>query len=180
VPSNYLIRSLSGGRSPLRMLSPYLLGQRGMNNNLFLPRDRDLPVEGLALKAQVFDFGFNPGTNVIAPYQESDVSLVLQRNFIPWAIVATAVVVPATTTALTQTIKSPAYLFNILHQHDDKIFQMFNKGIADLEGAGSAQNPYLLKEPSLVLNGDSLQVDIQNTGNYFLQAQIVLWGGEFA
>lgn len=173
-PTNALTRFLDSRGTRAELLSPYLLGLRGINNKYFLPNGRDLPVQGMTLRAYVFDFGFNPGGLVLSPFQESDVNIVLRKNMLVWAVIGTSIVQP-TNSAPTE----PAYLFNIFHQHEDKTVQFFNKPIANREAAGSAGRPYLLKEPQLVLSGDSLQVDIQNTGNYNLAAQVVLYGGEF-
>ena len=172
--TNSLVRFLDSRGSRRQLLSPYLLGLRGINNKYFLPNGRDLPIKGMTLRGYVFDFGFNPGSVALAPYQESDVNLVLRKNMLVWAVVGTSIVQPDNSAPT-----EPAYLFNIFHQHEDKTFQFFNKPISDVEAAGTAGRPYLLKEPQLILTGDQLQVDVQNTANVNLAVQVVLYGGEF-
>jgi hypothetical protein len=175
--TNFLIRSLSGDKRRLERISPFLFGQRNIRNARYLPKDRDLPVAGLELKAFTYDFGFNNPAAVLGPYQETDTNLVIRRNVMIWAIMAHRQ--PVATGGVMPTEVIPPLLFNVYHQHEDKIFQFFNKPIAHLEGGGVARFPYILKEPQIILSGDQLSVDVTNAGNYNLAVQIVLYGGEF-
>jgi hypothetical protein len=174
---NYFIRALDEHGRRLMRVSPMMFGQRGILNRYFLPKDRDLPGKGLDLKAKVFDFGFNSAAAVLGPFQESDLSIPVRKNFLIWAVMCHRQVQPTFTTVPTEVV--PPFIFNIFQKHEDATFQIFNKAIANLEGGGSARKPYLLKIPHLVPSGDSLNVDIQNSGNYSLSAQVVLYGGEF-
>ncbi len=174
---NYLIRSIDERGTRLQKISPYLFGFRGINNALFLPLDRDLPPKGLVLKAYTFDFGFNNAANVLTPYQEADISIPVRKNLIVWGINGYRQVQPTSTGVPAEV--SPAYLVSIFQQHEGTQFQIFNKAIANLNGTGLAKKPCILKEPHVVIAGDSLDVDVTNTGNYNLAVQVVIYGGEF-
>lgn len=171
--SNFLIRSLSGGRDRLVKVSPYLFNRYGLNNVWFLPSGQQLPSTGLDFRAKTFDFGFNPGTVPIPSMGKLNVNLVMKRNILIWGLVGTSTAVPPAVKL------SPSVMVNITHSHEGKQIQWFNKAVTSVESLGSAQTPLILKRPQLVIAGDSLQVDIQNLGNYTLQAQVVLYGGEF-
>ena len=175
--TNFLTRYLDHVGSRREAISPYLFGLRGVNNRYFIPSSRDLPEKGLDLKCYVFDFGFNNAGSVLLGLAENDTSLAVRRNFILWGICGVARVVPTSSGQAAATV--PSYLVQVSQTHDGKIFQLFNKNIADLEGAGSGAKPYLLKQPHLVLANDTLDVDVQNVNNSSLQVQIALWGGEF-
>lgn len=172
---NFLIRSLDGGRSRLERISPFLFSQRKLLNRYFLARGRDLPGSGLEFRARTFDFGYNNPAQVLAPYAVINTNLISDNNLLVWGIVGVSN--PKGTAAAAV---SPAYLFNVTHTHEGTQIQWFNKAISDVEAAGSAQHPYLMREPQLVLAGDSLQIEIQNLGNFNLQAQITLYGGQFS
>jgi len=161
----------------MRKLSPYLFSQFGILNHRHLPKERDLPLKGLLLKAIVFDFGFNNAANVIAPFQEADLSIPIRRNLLVWAITGNFQVV--STAAAPPALVSPPLLFQVTQQHEAKLFQWFNKPVPAAEQLGTATKPNILKDPHLVIAGDALNVDVQNSGNYNLAAQVVLYGGEF-
>jgi len=174
-PTNFLVRSLTGSANRLEMVSPYLFGQRKLLNRYFLAGLRDLPITGMTLRAKTFDFGFNNPALTLAPFAAQDTNLVIKANFLVWGIVGTS-----SFAASGDAGPSPAYLFNILHSHEGKQITWFNKDVSDTECAGSAKRPYLLRRPQLVIAGDSLQVEIQNLTGSNLNAQIVLYGGEFS
>lgn len=173
--TNFLPRSLSGTRTPIQRLSPYLLGLRGINNAYFLPKGRDLPNDGLSLRAETFDFGFNLPNIPLAAFEERSVNFPIQKNFLVWGVCVTALLQPQDVNVTVV----PAILISITQQHGSKLLEFFNKEIADLNAGGTAAKPYLLKEPQLVLSGDQLEVDVMNTQNSNVSAQVVLWGGEF-
>jgi len=173
--TNLLVRSLTGTgqRNLLEPVSPYLFGRFGLNNKYQLPDGRELPLFGLRFRAKTFDFGFNPGTQIVPPYGTFATNLIVTANLLVWAIVATQNAMNGAT------LVSPAFLFNITHSHEGNQLQWFNKAISSGEGAGTAQGPTMLRRPQIVITGDQLQVEVQNLGNYNLQAQVVLYCGEF-
>ena len=154
-------------------ISPYLYSQSGLLNVQFLPKKRDLP-DGIDYRAKTYDFGYNDPTQILEPFNTQYSSLTLARNFLIWGITGVSQVQPG------QTPLSPAFLFQISQTHDGEEALYFNKAVTDLELAGTAQEPYILKSPALVLAADQLKVTVQNLGNVNLQVQITLHGGEFA
>lgn len=176
--NNYhLTRSLTANGCRREKISPFLFGQRGILNHYFLPVERDLPSKGLVFKAYTFDFGFNNAATVLGPYSQNDFSLAIRKNFVCWAINAHRQVLA--TNGVLPAENVPPLLFNVMQQHNGTVMQWFNKSVAHLEAGGLGKKPGVLKEPTLVLAGDTLDVDVQNLGNYNLAAQIVLYGGEF-
>jgi hypothetical protein len=153
-------------------ISPYLWAQHGLLQKYHLPIMRDLP-PGTEFRARTFDFGFNPGNAVLAPYDTQYQSITQARNFLIWGING------ASAAGRGQIAASPAYLFNVVINHAGDQQQFFNKTMSDIESAGTAQEPFILTSPQLVLAGDQMTVQIQNLGNINLAAQVVLLGGEF-
>ena len=70
-------------------------------------------------------------------------------------------------------------LVQFFHTHDGVQRTWENKPITDIEAVGDAQNPSFLKEPILLVSGDTLTCQLQNLLDATLQAQIILVGGEF-
>jgi hypothetical protein len=167
--TNPWVGSQPGDKSALVRISPYLYGQRKLLNIFFLPKLRDLPQHGLDLLGEVFDFGYNQGSVPLDAFDVLRSSQVLRRNFLVWGI--TGVCTPSGAV--------PNYLFQVYHTHEGKQRQFFNKALSDGELAGTAQAPMLLAHPYLVLEGDTLECEVQNLSNANLNAQVVLWGGEF-
>lgn len=179
--TNFLIRSLTARGCRRELLSPFLFGLRGIRNRLYLPAPRDLPTSNeLALKCYVFDFGFNAtgsGAGVLPPYAQNDLSIAIRKNLLIWAITATRTVLSTNGVIPAEVV--PTAVLNVFQQHSGKLMQFFNKAVGFREVAGTGAQPAILKSPHLVLAGDSLDVDVQNLGNYNLAFQVALIGGEF-
>jgi hypothetical protein len=79
----------------LARISPYLFGQHGLRNILYLPKLRDLPCCGLDTKAIVFDFGFNPGTQPLPPTGAAKILIGIERPILIWGITAAANLISA-------------------------------------------------------------------------------------
>jgi len=169
-------------------VSPLLFPQFGPYNKFLLPKDRDLPIHGLILRQQVFDFGYAVSSNAIPPLGQVDCPLVLGRDMLVWARTgvygAAAVAGPpgqALPTAVGQpgANQTPGFLVNFFHTHAGVQRQWANKNITDIEAVGDGQLPYIETTPTLLLQGDTLMCTVQNLANVTLLAQIVLHGGEF-
>lgn len=165
-----------------RRVSPYLFPQFGVYNKYFIPSNRDLPSHGLVTRIYAFDFGFSQGNPSIAPMDTVDFPLVIGRDFLVWSI--TQVYQTAATTdppvALTPGANaSPGFLVNFLHTHEGVQRQWANKSISDGESGGDGRYPLMLKEPALLLAGDTLTCSITSLVNATMLAQICLTGGEF-
>ena len=158
--------------SNFHRISPYLWPQQGLLQRYHLPNERDLPA-GLEFRFRTFDFGFNEGNASLQPFDTQYQSITQARNFLIWGINGKA----SATTG--QSAPSPAFLFNVVLNHQGDQAQFFNKTVSDIEQAGTAEEPFILRSPQLVLAGDQLTVTIQNLANITLNGQVVLIGGEF-
>jgi len=173
-----LIFSTSGDCRRLRRISPLLFPQYPALNKYFLQKERDLPTFGLVTRFQVFDFGYS-----------SD--LQIGRDFLAEIITGiygavAAAVPPSLSTSSGYGLggqinanQTPGFLVTFLHTHDGVQRQWENKPITDIEAVGNGTDPSLLKEPILLVTGDTLTCQLQNLSNVTLQAQILLIGGEF-
>jgi|SRR5579885_2640612 len=164
-----------GDSSGVLRISPYLFNLRSLLNIFFLPKQRDLPQTGLDLRSMVFDFGFNknlagPSIDAFDTFRQGDVA---RRNMLVWGITGTATLVSG------GAVGSPALLFNLFHSHNGSQRQFFNKDISDVEALGTAQKPLILAHPYLILAGDNVVCEVQNLSINPINAQVVLWAGEF-
>ncbi len=179
-----LIFSRSGGPDKLYRVSPLLFPQYQLANAYQLPERRDLPLEGLELRFETFDFGFaNPG-NIITPNDTAYFGIAFGRNFL--ATMITGCGVPQGQAALPAagapgTKVTPTFLFNFQHENAKGVIRQWsNKPLTDIEGVGTAEEPLMFKSPAFIAQGDTLTCMMQNVSNCNLMAQIVLVGGEFA
>lgn len=182
-----LIFSESGDTRKLRRVSPLLFPQYPAGlNKYFLQKVRDLPQHGLVTRFHVFDFGFSIG-NAVQPFDTSFADVQIGRDFLGLILngcYAAAAVTGATTPPPTLGAQNaingpPGFLVTWLHTHDGVQRQWDNKLVTDIEAVGDGMNPSLLKEPVLLVAGDTLTCQLQNLNNVTLQAQILLVGGEF-
>ena len=178
-----LIFSRSGGPDRLYRVSPLLFSQRGITNKYFLPSERDLPLEGLELRFQCFDFGFAIPGAAVGPYETAFFGITLGRNFLAELITGCSAPAASAVTPVAGAPGAkvtPGFLFNFNHENAKGVVRQWaQKPLKDAEGLGTAEEPMVFKSPALVLAGDTLTCMIQNLGNVTLQAQIVLIGGEF-
>jgi hypothetical protein len=187
-----LIFSTSGDCRRLRRISPLLFPQYPALNKYFLQKERDLPTFGLVTRFQVFDFGYSSGGgNQVAPFDTAYSDLQIGRDFLAEIITGiygavAAAVPPSLSTSSGYGLggqinanQTPGFLVTFLHTHDGVQRQWENKPITDIEAVGNGTDPSLLKEPILLVTGDTLTCQLQNLSNVTLQAQILLIGGEF-
>ena len=168
----------NGKDSPRRVrISPLLFSQHQLRNILYLPKLRDLPLTGLDLKAIVFDFGFDPGTNSLAPFGTGLINVQIERPLLMWGM-----------TAFTNDQSNPAVGFNfqLYHARGSNQRFLFNKDLNNANVAGAGTNPLLLRSPYLLMRGDQLTCEVKNLSNNQANpgganasAQVVVWGGEF-
>lgn len=163
-------------------ISPFFYGQRKLRNILYIPKLRDLPQEGMDLKAMVFDFGFNVGSQTLGPFATGKVNLQVERPCMIWGI-----------TGFTSDLSNPrvGYNLQIFHTHDNDERYFFNKSVNDGEIVGSGQLVHILRSPYLVIRGDQIACEVKNLSNNSAnpgfpaspasdsKVQVVLWGGEF-
>jgi hypothetical protein len=158
-------------------ISPFFYGQHKLLNVLYIPKLRDLPQDGMDLKAMVFDFGFNPGTQSLGPFGTGKANLQVERPYMIWGI-----------TGFTSDLTNPRVGFNVqfFHTHDNDERQFFNKAVNDGEIVGSGQRLHILRSPYLVIRGDQIACEVKNLSNNAANVagadskiQVVLWGGEF-
>lgn len=157
--------------------SPFLFPQEAWFNRFFLPKLRDLPYHGLRFAMKTFDFGFNPQNASLDPYDTQYQSITFRQNMLVHGITGTSSPADGSTPV------TPAFLFQFLHTHTDPSGssqrQWFGKPVSEVEQAGTAQDPFILTEPQLVLAGDQIQIQMQNLTGAELNAQLCLLGGEF-
>jgi hypothetical protein len=185
-----LIFSRSGDTRQLYRVSPLLFPQYPAIHNYFLQKTRDLPTFGLRTRFQAFDFGYSTG-NAVQPLDTAYFDLQIGRDFLAEIITGTygsaaANVPPSLPSSpgygLAQQPNAngtPGFLVQFFHTHDGVQRTWENKPITDIEAVGDAQNPSFLKEPILLVSGDTLTCQLQNLLDVTLQAQIILVGGEF-
>jgi hypothetical protein len=166
-------------------VSPFLFPQFGLKNKFFVPSERDLPSDGLSFRWWVFDFGFtNPG-NIIPPYGVVYAGLPAGRNFLVFSLTGASVPQGAQGAAAPATAGqpgaqvSPAFQINFLHTHEGVQRQWAQKNLTDMVAVGRGTYPLVLKNPALILKGDTLTCQLVNLSNCNLLAQVVLAGGEF-
>jgi hypothetical protein len=160
-------------------------------NNYFLPKGRDLPQFGLLTRFLVFDFGYASIVNAVSPSDTQPADVQIGRDVLIEVITgvystAPAAVPPSLSSSSGYGLpgqpnanQTPGFVLTFLHTHDGVQRQWENKPICDIEAVGEALNPMLLKEPILLVAGDTLTCELQNFTNATLQAQILLIGGEF-
>jgi len=170
-PVGTLPRKMSAGVR----YSPYFVPQKGIiRNSFYLPKLRDLPRSGLGGVIKTFDFGFNPGSSPLDPYETNYQSIGVNRPLLVYAMTG------ASSVSGDDSPVSPAFLFNLTTTDEKGVqSQIFNKTVTDLEMAPGAQHPMPLPRLKLILPGQQVQCEVQNLGNVTLYAQIALWGGEF-
>jgi hypothetical protein len=161
----------------LTRISPFLFAQRQVRNIRYLPKLRDLPMNGMDLKAMVFDFGFNPGSTSLGPLATAKINLQIERPVMLWAL-----------TGVSDEASVPQIGFQVqlFHTHDGKQRQLFSRHVVNTGILGSGILPMLLQRPYLVLRGDQLTCEVKNLSTNTANAntvntnvQVVFFGGEF-
>jgi hypothetical protein len=153
--------------------SPFLVGQRGILQDVFLPTLLELPEDGLEPFEMTFDFGFLSGQYLLDPYGQQIQTIAYDHNALIWGMTVVSNPTPGGVAVV------PPLLFQLIHNHDGVQRQFFNKSMVGHEHGGSGKHPLIVKSPQLVLKGDSVTCIVNNLGNNNLRAQVTLLQGQF-
>lgn len=124
----------------------------------FIPPPIELPYEA-ELKALSYQFRNVPVLQV------KKLSMALDTDFLCWGICGFS----------SDTL---GFAFQIYQDHADRQRAWFNKHQRQANAAGTAQNPFLLREVNPVAQGDALMVEVKNlaTVNTTSFIELVLYG----